>query len=109
MQIIMNVGVERKRPPIPPECPPPLARLIRECWRHNAALRPGFGDIARRLRAMRSASGSQRVFSVPAAGGGAAHTAPPGGRQQAAKAHSVFITPAPASARPAVSRRLEMT
>lgn len=53
MQIIMAVGCERRRPPLPSGCPPELARLIRECWRHNASLRPGFPEIVDRLRFMR--------------------------------------------------------
>lgn len=53
MQIVMAVGCERRRPPLPADCPPPLAKLIRECWRHNAALRPGFDEILERLRKIR--------------------------------------------------------
>lgn len=53
MQIVMAVGCERRRPVLPLGCPPALARLIRECWRHNAALRPGFSEILERLRRMR--------------------------------------------------------
>jgi len=53
MQVVMAVGCERRRPPIPSACPPALAKLIRECWRHNAALRPGFDEILDRVRQIR--------------------------------------------------------
>ena len=54
MQIVMAVGCERRRPPLPAGCPQLLARLIQECWRHNPALRPGFPEIVERLRGMRA-------------------------------------------------------
>ena len=41
----MAVGVERRRLPIPADCPPPLAKLLKECWRHNAPLRPTFRHL----------------------------------------------------------------
>ena len=54
VQIIFAVGVERRRLPIPAACPPPLAHLLKECWRHNAPLRPSFSEVVQRLRALRS-------------------------------------------------------
>ena len=52
MQIIYAVGVERRRLSIPAACPPPLAHLLKECWRHNAPLRPSFPEVVQRLRAL---------------------------------------------------------
>ncbi|KAL4541302.1 hypothetical protein Ndes2437B_g05682 [Nannochloris sp. 'desiccata'] len=73
MQIVMAVGCERRRPPIPPGCPPPLARLIRECWRHNPALRPGFAEIIDRIRQMKREDGAAEAFGAASmAGAGAA-------------------------------------
>ncbi len=41
----MAVGVERRRLPIPADCPPQLSKLIKECWRQAPALRPSFDEI----------------------------------------------------------------
>lgn len=54
----MAVGVERRRLPVPADCPPPLRKLIKECWRHHAALRPSFAVVLQRLREMRAALGA---------------------------------------------------
>lgn len=54
LQIMFAVGVERRRLPIPPGCPPALAKLLKECWRHNAPLRPSFREIVQRLRQLQS-------------------------------------------------------
>lgn len=54
LQVMYAVGVERRRLPIPPGCPPALAKLLKECWRHNAPLRPSFGEIVQRLRQLQS-------------------------------------------------------
>lgn len=54
LQVIYAVGVERRRLPIPPGCPPTLAKLMKECWRHNAPLRPSAGELLQRLRQMQS-------------------------------------------------------
>jgi tRNA A-37 threonylcarbamoyl transferase component Bud32 len=72
MQIVMAVGCERRRPPIPPGCPPQLARLIRECWRHNPALRPGFAEIIDRIRQMKREDGAAEALGAAAGGAGAA-------------------------------------
>jgi hypothetical protein len=50
LQIIMAVGVEQRRLPIPADCPPELRKLIKECWRHHANLRPSFAEVLQRLR-----------------------------------------------------------
>jgi hypothetical protein len=54
MQIIFAVAVERRRLPIPTGCPAPIARLLKECWRHNAPLRPSFAEIRSRLRKIKA-------------------------------------------------------
>ena len=54
MQIIYAVGVERRRLPIPLGCPSAIAKLLKECWRHNAPLRPTFSEVLQRLRQMRA-------------------------------------------------------
>lgn len=69
MQIVMAVGCERRRPPMPPGCPPPLARLIRECWRHNPALRPGFAEIIDRIRQMKREDGTAEAFGAASKAG----------------------------------------
>lgn len=40
------------RPDIPPDCPPQLAQLIRECWSASPVERPNFEVIVTRLTAM---------------------------------------------------------
>lgn len=67
MQIVMAVGCERRRPPMPAGVPPALSRLIRECWRHNAALRPGFSEIIDRIRQMRREDGASEALKIAAA------------------------------------------
>lgn len=32
LQVIFAVGVQRRRLPIPPGCPPPLAKLLKVGW-----------------------------------------------------------------------------
>ncbi|PRW18330.1 serine threonine- kinase EDR1 [Chlorella sorokiniana] len=61
LQVIFAVGVERRRLPIPPGCPPALAKLLKECWRHNAPLRPSFTEVLQRLRQMQRADQFQLV------------------------------------------------
>ena len=69
MQIVMAVGCERRRPPMPAGVPPALSRLIRECWRHNAALRPGFSEIIDRIRQMKREDGVSEAFKVASVAG----------------------------------------
>ena len=54
LQVIYAVGVERRRLPIPPGSPSAIAKLLQECWRHNAPLRPTFNEVLQRLRQMRA-------------------------------------------------------
>jgi serine/threonine protein kinase len=41
------VGVVQKglRPPIPPNCPPPLCDLMRLCWQRDPNVRPSFEQV----------------------------------------------------------------
>lgn len=66
MQIVMAVGVERRRPPLPKGIPSPLASIIRECWRHNPALRPSMKEIAQRLRTLQREEEQALAFKAAA-------------------------------------------
>ena len=66
MQIVMAVGVERRRPPLPKYIPTPLAAIIRECWRQNPALRPSFKEIVERVRALRKEEEQALAFKAAA-------------------------------------------
>lgn len=90
MQIVMAVGCEKRRPPLPADCPAPLARLIRECWRHNAALRPGFAEILERIRGMKEAA---EAAAAGREAGGELATAPSSARPPRGGLYNVF-TPA---------------
>jgi len=92
MQIVMAVGCERRRPPIPPGCPPPLARLIRECWRHNPALRPGFIEIIDRIRQMKRENGAAEAL-VGAASTTGAEAAFPGDEGKKSRSLADYILP----------------
>lgn len=41
------VGVVQKglRPPIPPNCPPPLSDIMRLCWQRDPSVRPAFEQV----------------------------------------------------------------
>ncbi len=41
------VGVVQKglRPPIPPNCPPPLSDIMRLCWQRDPNVRPSFEQV----------------------------------------------------------------
>eukprot|EP00238_Polyblepharides_amylifera_P011568 CAMPEP_0196581798 /NCGR_PEP_ID=MMETSP1081-20130531/35622_1 /TAXON_ID=36882 /ORGANISM="Pyramimonas amylifera, Strain CCMP720" /LENGTH=637 /DNA_ID=CAMNT_0041902153 /DNA_START=111 /DNA_END=2024 /DNA_ORIENTATION=+ len=60
------VGVVQKgmRPEIPPECPPDLSQLIRECWEHNPSARPDFSTIVTRLKDMYSKMKNEGALST---------------------------------------------
>lgn len=88
LQVLFVVGVERRRLPIPPGTPPPLARLLREAWRHSAALRPSSASLLRRVRQLRSAEQlalqkpSRQGGSLGATFGGSSSSSPRASRQQ---------------------------
>ena len=70
LQIALVVGVDRRRLPILPGCPPPLARLLKACWRSVPDQRPAFSTILGAVRALRmrqQASAADRPSSRRAA------------------------------------------
>lgn len=67
MQIVMAVGVERRRPPLPRGLPSALASIIRECWRHNPTLRPSFREVLERVRSIRKEEEHALAFRAAAA------------------------------------------
>ncbi|ELR16845.1 protein kinase domain containing protein [Acanthamoeba castellanii str. Neff] len=44
-QLYCHVVEEKKRPVVPHDCPPKLAKLIEQCWAHDPADRPTFQEI----------------------------------------------------------------
>ena len=42
--------VSGRRPPMPPDTPPPLAELIQACWAAEPAERPSFKAVVSQLR-----------------------------------------------------------
>jgi predicted Ser/Thr protein kinase len=58
MQVVVAVGVEGDRLPVPLECPISLKRLIKDCWRHDPRLRPTFREIKLRLAYIRNKHGT---------------------------------------------------
>lgn len=124
LQVIYAVGVERRRLPIPAGCPPALGSLLKECWRHNAGLRPSFTEVLVRLRALRSQDSFRALpLKVPPAGaatgsgGGIRAAVPPSAGSiklalpcagdSSGRAKAALFTPAPAAAeqRSSVERR----
>ncbi|PNH07216.1 Serine/threonine-protein kinase CTR1 [Tetrabaena socialis] len=51
MQVIFVVGVQCQRPPLPPDCPEPLAELIGRCWADDPVDRPAFSEVVPLLQA----------------------------------------------------------
>ena len=49
-QVVMLVGVEKKRPAIPEDCPKQLASLIQRCWDDDPHRRPSCAEVERRTR-----------------------------------------------------------
>jgi len=49
-QVVMLVGVEKKRPEIPSDCPRQLASLIQRCWDDDPHRRPSCAEVERRTR-----------------------------------------------------------
>ena len=48
-QVIYVVGVLKKRPLIPLDCPPFLRRLLQECWHDDPECRPAFTAVHKQL------------------------------------------------------------
>uniref|UniRef100_A0A7S1HPR7 Protein kinase domain-containing protein n=1 Tax=Phaeocystis cordata TaxID=118079 RepID=A0A7S1HPR7_9EUKA len=49
-QVVMLVGVEKRRPEIPEDCPKQLASLIQRCWDDDPHRRPSCAEVERRTR-----------------------------------------------------------
>jgi len=49
-QVVMLVGVEKKRPEIPPDCPKALSSLIQRCWDDDPHRRPSCAEVERKTR-----------------------------------------------------------
>lgn len=70
------VGVVQKglRPPLPPNCPPPLADMIRLCWQKSPDVRPTFESLKVKLEelyeAYRQQEGAERSTAIPTVGTG---------------------------------------
>ncbi|KAI3428796.1 hypothetical protein D9Q98_007615 [Chlorella vulgaris] len=68
------VGVVQKglRPPIPPNCPPPLCDLMRLCWQRDPNVRPSFEQLKVKteelLEVYRQQDGAGAARKVPQAG-----------------------------------------
>jgi serine/threonine protein kinase len=52
MQVGLAVVQQGMRPPVPPRCPVPLAKLMQACWDESPNRRPSFEQIERLLDAM---------------------------------------------------------
>lgn len=70
------VGVVQKglRPPIPTNCPPPLADLMRLCWQRDPAVRPTFevlkGKMEELVEVYRQQESGSAKKAAPSGGGG---------------------------------------
>lgn len=49
-QVVMLVGVEKRRPKIPEDCPAQLSSLIQKCWDNDPHRRPSCAEVERRTR-----------------------------------------------------------
>jgi len=49
MQVAMAVLSKQMRPPLPPNCPAPLAQLIQSCWHQDPNKRPSFPEIMKMI------------------------------------------------------------
>ena len=59
IQIVHAVVHQQKRPPVPADCPPAVAALMRACWQQDPSTRPHFGTIIARLSAMLEAEAAE--------------------------------------------------
>lgn len=65
--IVYNVSVAGERPPLPPGCPPRLARLITRCWAEDPHARPSCYEVMHKLRAMVAAEEARLAAAAPEA------------------------------------------
>lgn len=49
MQFVMMVGVQKKRLPIPDECPKKLRSMMQRCWSDDPHKRPSFAELLRKF------------------------------------------------------------
>jgi len=50
MQIMMQAGLQKQRPPVPEGAPADLVALMQRCWDHEPDARPTFAAIKAELR-----------------------------------------------------------
>lgn len=50
VQIVMAVGIEKKRLPVPASMPRGMKVMLRDCWRHDPRLRPSFKELLSKLQ-----------------------------------------------------------
>ena len=50
VQIVMAVGIEKKRLPVPTSMPRGMKVMLRDCWRHDPRLRPSFKELLSKLQ-----------------------------------------------------------
>ena len=50
MQIMMQAGLQKQRPPVPEGAPADLIALMQRCWAHEPDARPTFAAIKTELR-----------------------------------------------------------
>lgn len=98
----MAVGVERRRLPLPADCPAALRKLIKECWRHSPALRPPFAEVRQRLREMRLGGAAAQQLTGAAQQPGRATPSSP--KQAAVGSPRAKFTPALAASGGAAPR-----
>jgi serine/threonine protein kinase len=48
--------LEGRRPPVPPDCAPAVAKLMTKCWHSDAAKRPSMEEVVATLDSLLSAS-----------------------------------------------------
>ena len=74
LQAAVAVVQKGLRPPIPQNCPPPLADIMRLCWQRNPDVRPSFEQLKTKMEDLyavyRQQEGGTAVKKVPSAGGG---------------------------------------
>ncbi len=49
-QVVMLVGVEKRRPEIPADCPKQLASLIQRCWDDDPRRRPSCAEVEKKTK-----------------------------------------------------------
>eukprot|EP00887_Chlorella_sp_A99_P001926 scaffold18.g1926.t1 len=81
LQAAVAVVQKGLRPPIPQNCPPPLADIMRLCWQRNADMRPSFEQLKAKAEELYAVYRQQDPAAGLglAAGGGGVKKAPSGG------------------------------